>query len=133
LRSRTKNVAAVLAAAALTAPQVASAAHTSANGTVAEAACMRTAYLLTVHPVTTTSNESHTLEFRATANVCGGYRAPVRGAGVRIGSYSTTTDSRGRARLTVRLQTGRYLVRLFVRGRVVARAHVWAIPIVSSH
>jgi hypothetical protein len=131
LRSRTKNVVAVLAAAALSASQVACAAHTSGDGTVADAACMRTAYLLTVRPVTTTSDESRTLESRATANVCG-YRAPVRGAGVRIASYSITTDSRGRARLTVRLQTGRYLVRLFVRGRVVARAHFWAIPIVSS-
>lgn len=91
---------------------------------------MRTAYRLTVRPITTTSNERHTLEFRATANVCG-HRVPVRGAGVRLGSYRITTEAHGRARLIVRLQTGRYLVRLFVDGRVVARAHVWAIPNVS--
>jgi hypothetical protein len=126
-----KNVAAVLAAAVISAPQVACGPHARGDGMVAGAACMRTRYLLSVRPVTTTSNEQHTLEFRATANVCG-HRGPVRGAGVRLGSYRATTDEHGRARLTVRLQTGRYLVRLFVLGRVVARAHVWAIPNVSS-
>jgi hypothetical protein len=131
LRCRMKNVVAVLAAAVMSAPQVACGARASGDGTVAGAACMRTRYLLTVHPATTTSNEQHTLEFRASTDVCG-HRAPVRGAGVRLGSYRATTDTHGRARLTVRLQTGRYLVRLFVHGRAVARAHVWAIPIVSS-
>lgn len=126
-----KNVGAVLAAAVMTAPQVACGAHASGHGAAAGAACMPNRYLLTVHPLTTTSNEQHTLEFRATTKVCG-HRAPVRGAGVRLSSYRTTTDAHGRARLTVRLQTGRYLVRLFVHGHVVARAHVWAIPIVSG-
>lgn len=124
---RVKNVAAVLAAAVIIAPQIACAAHANGGGTVAAAGCTRTAYRLTVQPVTTTSNEQHALEFRATANVCG-HRVPVRGAGVRLGSYRMTTDAHGRARLVARLQTGRYLVRLFVHGRVVAHAHVWAIP-----
>jgi hypothetical protein len=127
-----KNFAAVfIAAAVMSAPQVACGAHARMDGTAAGAACMRTAFVLTVHPVTTTSNEQHPLEFWATASVCG-HRAPVRGAGVRLGSHRSTTDSRGRARLNVRLRTGRYVVRLFVHGRVVARARVWAIPVVSS-
>jgi hypothetical protein len=126
LRCRLKNVAVVLVAAVISAPQVARGAR-AGGGTVAGAACMRTGYRLTVDPVTTTSNEQHTLEFRATANVCG-HRAPVRGAGVRLGSYRATTDVHGRAGLTVRLQPGRYLIRLLVHGRVVARAHVLAIP-----
>jgi hypothetical protein len=126
-----KNVAAVLAAAVMSAPPVACAAHPSGDGTVAGASCMRTRYLLTVNPGATTSNEQHALEFRATASKCG-HRAPVRGAGVRLGSYHARTDANGRARLAVRLQTGRYLVRLLVHRRVVARVHVWAIPIVSA-
>jgi hypothetical protein len=126
-----KNVAAVLAAAVMSAPPVACAAHASGDGKVAGATCMRTRYRLTVHPGTTTSNEQHTLGARATASGCG-HRAPVRGARVRLGSYRATTDAHGRALLSVRLQTGRYLVRLFVHRRVVARAHVRAIPIVSA-
>jgi hypothetical protein len=43
------------------------AAHASGDGTVAEAACPRTAYRLTVQPATTTANEQHPLEFRAIA------------------------------------------------------------------
>jgi hypothetical protein len=126
-----KNVAAVLAAAAMSAPPVACAAHATGDGTVAGATCMRTRYLLTANPGTTTSNEEHTLEFPATASKCG-HRVPVRRAGVRLGSYHATTDAHGRARLTVRLQTGCYLVRLFVHRRVVAGVQVWAIPIVSA-
>jgi hypothetical protein len=126
-----KNVAAVLATAVMSAPQVACGAHARSGGTVTGAACMRTRYLLAVQPGTTTSNERHMLEFQATANACG-HRVPVRGAGVRLGSYRARTDAHGRARLAVRLQTGRYLIRLFVHGRAVARAHVWAIPDVSS-
>ena len=125
-----KNVAAVLAIVVMSSPQVACGAHARGHGTVI-AACLRTRYLLTVHAGTTTSNEQHTLEFEATANSCG-HRAPVRGAEVRLGSYRATTDAHGRARVTVRLQTGRYLVGLLVHGRVITRAHVWAIPNVSK-
>jgi hypothetical protein len=131
MRCSVKKVAAVLATAVMSAPQVACGAHARGDSTVTAAACMRTRYLLTVHPGTMTSNEQHTLEFQATANACG-HRAPVRGAGVRLGGYRATTDAHGRARVTVRLQTGRYLVGLLVPGRVVARAHVWAIPNVSN-
>ena len=129
MRCSMKNVAVVLATAVMSGPQLACGAH--ARSTVTGAACLRTRYVLTVYPGTTTSNEQHTLEFQATAKVCG-QRAPVRGAGVRLGSYRARTDAHGRARLTVRLQTGRYLIHLFVHGLVVARAHVWAIPNVSS-
>jgi hypothetical protein len=131
MRCSMKNVAAVLVIAVMSSPQVACGARARSDGTVTGAACMRTRYLLIVYPGTTTSNERHTLEFQATANACG-HRAPVRGAGVRLGSYRATTDAHGRASLTVRLQTGRYLIRLLVHGRVVARARVWAIPNVSS-
>jgi hypothetical protein len=126
-----KNVAVVLATAVMSATQVACGAHPRDGGTVTGAACMRTRYLLTVQPRTTTSNEQHTLEFQATANACG-HREPVRGAELRLGSYHARTDAHGRARLIVRLQTGRYLIRLFAHGRVAARVHLWAIPNVSS-
>jgi hypothetical protein len=126
-----KNVIAVLVTAVMTAPQIACGAHARSDGAVTGAACLRTRYLLTVYPGTTTSNEQHRLEFQASASACG-HRAPVRGARVSLASYRVTTDVHGRASLTVRLQTGRYLVRLLVRGRVVARAHLRAIPIVSS-
>jgi len=131
MRCSVKNVAAVVATAVMGAPPVACGAHARGDGTVTAAACMRTRYLLTVNPGTTTSNEQRTLQFQATASACG-HRAPVRGAQVRLDSDRVTTDAHGRASVTVRLQTGRYLIRLLVRGRVVARAHVWAIPIVSS-
>jgi hypothetical protein len=126
-----KNVAVVLATAVMSVPQVACGARARGAGSVAGGACMPTRYLLTVSPGTTTSSEQTRLEFHATARVCG-HRAPVRGAGVRLGSYRARTDANGHARLTVRLQTGRHLIRLFVHGRVVARAHVWAIPNVSG-
>jgi hypothetical protein len=60
-----------------------------------------------------------------------GKRAPVRGGTVRLAGHRATTDAQGRATLTVRLATGRYLVRLYVRVRLVARARVDAIPNVS--
>ena len=131
MRCNLQKVAAVLATAVMSGPQVACGARARSDGTVTRAACMRTRDLLTVYPGTTTSNEQHTLKFQATANACG-QRAPVRGAEVRLGSYRATTDAYGRARLTVRLQTGRYLIRLYVHRRVIARTHVWAIPNVSS-
>ena len=131
MRCSVKNVAAVVATAVMGAPPVACGARARGDGTVTAAACMRTRYLLTVNPGTTTSNEQRTLQFQATASGCG-HRAPVRGAQVRLDSDRVTTDAHGRASVTVRLQTGRYLICLLVRGRVVARAHVWAIPIVSS-
>jgi hypothetical protein len=113
------------------ASQFAGGAHARSDGTVTGVACMLTHYLVTVYPGTTTSNEQHTLEFQAAANACG-HRAPVRGAGVRLGSYRATADEHSRARLTVRLQTGRYVIRLFVHGRVLARNQVWAIPNMSA-
>jgi hypothetical protein len=126
-----KNIAAVFATAILSALQVGCGTHAREDGAVAGAVCAPTRYVLTVRPGTTTSNEEHTLGVQATAIACG-RRAPVRGAGVRLVNYRATTDARGRASLIVRLRTGRYVIRLSVRGRVVARTHVLAIPIVSS-
>jgi len=86
--------------------------------------------VLTVRPETTVSNEWHSLEIQATASACG-RRSPVRGARVQLGRYHATTNTRGRTRLTVRLETGRYVIRLYVRGQPVARIDMWAIPNVS--
>lgn len=126
-----KSVAAVLLSAVISASHVACVAQARGDRMITGAACVRTRYLVTVYPGTATSNEQLTLAFQATADACG-HRAPVPGAGVRFGGYRATTDAHGRARLTVRLQTGRYVIRLIVHGRVVARSHVWAIPNVSG-
>jgi hypothetical protein len=96
----------------------------------ASATCMRTRYLLTVRPDRTVSNEGHSLEIQGTASACG-RRSPVRGAGVRLARYRATTNAHGRTRLTVRLETGRYVIRLYVHRQPVARVHIWVIPNVS--
>jgi hypothetical protein len=70
------------------------------------------------------------VRFRATVAGCGS-SAAVRGAGVRLGRYRITTDARGRASLTVRLATGRYAARLYVRQKAVAHARLNAIPNVA--
>lgn len=97
---------------------------------VASATGTKTRYLLTVRPDTTVSNEWHSLEIQGTASACG-RRSPVRGGGVRLGRYRATTSAHGRASLTVRLETGRYVVRLYVHRQPVARIHIWVIPNVS--
>jgi hypothetical protein len=99
-------------------------------GGVTTAACRHTRYLLSVHPRTIVSNERHRLAVHATADACG-HRTPARRARVRLGRHRATTDARGRATLIVRLPTGRYLVRLYVHRRLVARTRVSAIPNVS--
>ena len=106
-------------------------AHSRSGGVARTVTCQETRYLLHVNPRTIVSNERDHLHIRANRDVCG-RRAPVRGASVRLGSQQATTDVRGRATLMVRLQTGRYLVRLYVRGRVAARAPVKAIPNVAG-
>lgn len=97
---------------------------------MASATCTTTPYLLTVRPDRTVSNEWHSLEVRGTASACG-RRSPVRGAGVRLGRYRATTNALGRAGLTVRLETGRYVIRLYVHRQPVARTHIWVVPNVS--
>lgn len=93
-------------------------------------ACAKTRYLLTVSPATIISNELHRLHVKALVDSCG-HEAAVRRAGIRLLSYRATTNSRGRCTLDVRLQTGHYLVRLYVHGHSVARAPVSAIPVVA--
>jgi hypothetical protein len=93
MRCSVKNVAAVVATAVMSAPQVACGAHPRGDGTGTAAARMRTLYLLAIYPGTTTSNEQHTPQFQATASVCG-HRAPVRGARVRLDSYRVTQPTR---------------------------------------
>jgi len=94
------------------------------------ATCTKTRYTLTLHPRTIVSNERHRLTVRAVANACG-RRRPAARARVRLGRHRAITDAHGRATLTVTLTTGRYSVRLYVRGRLVARARLSAIPNVS--
>jgi hypothetical protein len=102
-----------------------------ANAATAGAtACAKTRYLLTVTPSTIISNELHQLHVQALVAACG-HQTAVRDARVRLLSYRATTNSRGRCTLNVRLQTGRYLVRLYVKGQRVARASVSAIPVVA--
>jgi hypothetical protein len=96
----------------------------------AGAACESRHYALVVHPHTIVSNERHRVHFRATLTGCG-HSAAVSGARVRLDRYRATTDARGRVSLTVRLATGRYVVRLYVRHKAVAHARLTAIPNVS--
>jgi hypothetical protein len=121
-----------LAAAMLCPAALACAGKTSHPATASAAAtlaCIQT-YVLTVQPSTIVSNEFHTIRAHAQSD-CGGRQSPVRGATVRLLSYHAVTGSRGRCSLTVRLQTGRYLVRLYVHGNRVAHAPVSAIPVVA--
>jgi hypothetical protein len=83
-----------------------------------------------VKPRTIVSNERRHVRIQASRDACG-HRTPVRRGRVTLAGRQGITDSRGRATLTVRLQTGRYLVRLYVHGRAVASARVTAIPNVS--
>ena len=129
-RSRMTAVAAAVAIALLCALSLACGARPRGDDAVASAACTRTRYLLTVRPDTTVSNEWHSLEIHGTASACG-RRSPVPGAGVRLGRYRATTKADGRASLTVRLETGRYVIRLYVHRQPVARVRVWVIPNVS--
>jgi hypothetical protein len=103
----------------------------SANAATARAtACAKTRYLLMVNPSTIISNELHQLHVQALSDSCG-HQAAVRHASVRLLGYRATTNSRGRCTLDVRLQTGRYRVRLYLHGHRVARAPVSAIPVVA--
>lgn len=106
------------------------AAHSSSGATGASSACREARYVLQVRPRTLVSNERQRVHIRASRDACA-RRTPVRGAGVTLGRGRATTGARGRATLTVRLQTGRYLVRLYVHGRVSAHARVQAIPNVA--
>lgn len=105
-------------------------AHTRSEAAGASAACRETRYLLQVNPRTIVSNERQHVHVKASRDSCG-HRAPLRGAWVTLSGRRAATNSRGRATLTVRLQTGRYRVRLHVHGRVVASARVKAIPNVA--
>ena len=96
----------------------------------AATACAKTRYLLTVNPSTIVSNELHQLHVQALLDSCG-HQTAVRHASVRLLSDRATTNYRGRCTLDVRLQTGRYRVRLYVHGHRVARAPVSAIPVVA--
>jgi hypothetical protein len=87
--------------------------------------------VLQVRPGTVVSNQRQRVHIQASRAVCG-HRTPVRDGRVTLSRGSATTDARGRATLTVRLQTGRYLVRLYVRRRVSATARVRAIPNVAA-
>jgi hypothetical protein len=100
------------------------------GGAVASDACAQIRFVLRVDPRTVVSNERHRVRIQAIRDACG-HRTPVRGGKVRLGGHQATTNAQGRATLTVRLATGRYLVRLYVRGRLVARSRVDAIPNVS--
>jgi hypothetical protein len=103
-----------------------------ADGSAAGAtACATTQYVVTVHPGTIVSNESHQLFVRALADSCGQETA-VRRASVRLLGYRATTGSRGRCTLNVNLQTGRYAIRLYVNGHRVAHTSVSAIPLVAK-
>jgi hypothetical protein len=93
-------------------------------------ACSNKRYLLTVSPSTIVSNELHQLHVQALLDSCG-HRTAVRQASVRLLTYRAMTNSRGRCTLDVRLQTGHYRVRLYIRGHRVARAPVSAIPVVA--
>ena len=119
-----------MATAVLCLPTPACGARPRGDHAVASATCTRTSYLLTVRPDTTVSNEWHSLEIQGTASACG-RRSPVRAAGVRLGRYRATTNADGRASLKVRLEMGRYVIRLYVHRQPVARIHIWAIPNVS--
>jgi hypothetical protein len=105
------------------------AAHSSSGAAGASAAC-RARYVLQVRPRTVVSNERQHVHLRASRDACAS-RTPVRGGRVTLSHVRAITNARGRATLTVRLQTGRYLVRLYVHGRVSARARVKAIPNVA--
>jgi len=105
-------------------------AHSRSANAAGTATCPKTRYVLRVNPRTIVSNERQHVQIRATRDACG-HRAPVRAGRVTLGGRRGTTDSRGRATLTVRLQTGGYLVRLYVHGRLVTSARVKAIPNVA--
>jgi hypothetical protein len=125
-----RSAAAVLAAAMLGGVVSACAAHSGSAATGASAACRETHYVLQVSPRTVVSNERQHVHVRASRDACAG-RTPIRGGRVTLNRVRATTDARGRATLTVRLQTGRYLVRLYQRGRISADARVKAIPNVA--
>ena len=128
MRARAPRLCLALAAAMLCPTALACAGKTAdASGSTA---CANTRYLLTVNPGTIVSNELHQLHVHALLDSCG-HQTPVRHAGVHLLGYRATTGSRGRCTLDVRLQTGRYLVRLYVHGHRVARAPVSAIPVVA--
>jgi len=122
--------AAVSAAAALCGLVPACAAHSSSGATGAIAACGHVRYVLRVRPGTVVSNERQRVHVRATRTACA-HRTALRGGRVTLRGARAITDARGRATLTVRLQTGRYLVRLFVHRRLSASATVRAIPNVA--
>jgi len=105
-------------------------AHSRLGDAAGNTTCRETRYLLHVNPRTIVASERQHVQIHASGVACG-RRTPVRGGRVTLGGRRALTDSRGRATLTVRLQTGRYLVRLYVRGRVVASARVKAIPNVA--
>lgn len=125
-----RNVGALLASAILCSLLMACANQAQSKPAASSAACTRTRYILRVQPRTIVSNERHRLRAEAVADSCG-HRRPAADARVRLRRHRAITDARGRATLTVRLPTGRYSVRLYVRGRLVARARVSAIPNVS--
>jgi hypothetical protein len=102
----------------------------SGNAATATATTCGKTYHLTVTPGTIISNELHQLHVQALSDSCG-HQAAVPHASVRLLAYRATTNSRGRCTLDVRLQTGRYRVRLYVHGRRVAHAPVSAIPVVA--
>jgi hypothetical protein len=102
----------------------------AAHPSVDRAACQSRFYELNVRPTTVVSNERHRVRFGATLAGCG-HHAAVRGARVHLARYRATTDSRGRATLTVRLASGRYSARLYVHGKAVAHARLTAVPNVS--
>ena len=106
-------------------------AHPSRERARTAAACQSRFYALELKPDTVVSNERHHVRVRATLAGCG-HRAVVRGARVHLARYRATTDARGRATLTVRLPTGRYVARLYVHHRVVTRASLRSIPNVSG-
>lgn len=122
-----------LAAATISPAAVACAGNATrpATETASVVACARTQYVLTVHPTTIVSNERHELFVSALKDSCG-HQAAVPGASVRLLGYRATTGSRGRCTLTVKLQTGRYAVRLYVHGQRVAHTSVSAIPVVAK-
>jgi hypothetical protein len=126
---RIARVAVVVAIPILLTLQLACSVRERSAGTASAAACEKTRYLLSVRPRTTVSNERHRLSITAASDACG-RRAAVRHAQVDLARYRATTDGHGHATLTVRLPTGRYLIRLYVHRRVVARTPVNAIPIV---
>jgi hypothetical protein len=106
------------------------AAHSRSGAAGASVACRHARYLLQVRPRTVVSNERQHMHVRASRDACA-HLSPVSGGRVTLSGGRATTDARGRATLTVRLQTGRYLVRLYVHGRVSASARVRAIPNVA--